>query len=235
MEEMSAVDLTGPIPKNLLKEVKPIHGELMRARYIDSVARLESARSVLKVLSEYLEQRGIVGIHYTRAESASILAKGLVCTKGAERRRWFLETYGHHFTREERRSIERAWRAYFEPDQNAVRDSRIWFNLPKVEIDGGADPLLRHFGGETIYMPLVDLGTVADKIRSFGEPLVVKCRLVPSQLIGFWEFPAALVWLSGHHVRINPNAGLYGVDVYVTQDVPPSDILSVEKVELKSW
>lgn len=105
----------------------------------------------------------------------------------------------------------------------------MYFNLtPKALTAGGAKPLLELFGGETIYMGLLQLPDILAKIRTFGTPLVVRCRLRPSALIGCWEHPAALVWLSAYHISVNPKANLYDVDVYSPAAIPPKDILSIE-------
>jgi hypothetical protein len=115
---------------------------------------------------------------------------------------------------------------------NSARDNMIWFNLsPQAMENGDAGPLLEHYGGEVVYMPLTNLGSISLKIRDIGQPLVVKCRLNPNQINGFWEYPIALVWLSAYHTKINPNARFYDQDIYSTTAIPLQDILSVETAQ----
>jgi hypothetical protein len=231
---MISFESAASIPDDIVHMIEPLKGQLMQARFVDSVARTRSAQPVLARMTQYLEQTGIIGIHYTRAVPGDISAGGLICATGAERRAWFLEKYGHHFRDCELETIKAAWRQYFTDCQNSVRDSKVFFCLTmKALVNGGAAPLLENFGGEAINMPLVGLPGITDKIRSLGSPLIVKCALKPSELHCSWDYHAAVVWLSAYHTQINSQAALYDVDVYTTSSIPPQDIISIEVA--KEW
>jgi hypothetical protein len=226
---MISLESAPSIPGDILRLIKPLEEELMQSRSIDSVARGRNAQPVLARMNEHLEDSGIVGIHYTRAVPEDISASGLVCATGAQRRAWFLAKYGHHFCSPELEAIKAAWRQYFTGCQNSARDNKVFFNLTATALkDGGAAPLLEYFGGEAINMPLVGLPKITEKIKHLGSPLIVKCGLKPSRLLGCWTYPAAVVWLSAYHKQLNSRAVLYDVDVYATSTVRPENIISIE-------
>jgi len=226
---MILLESAASIPEEIVRLISPLSEQLMQSRFVDSVARTRAAQPVLARMTDYLEQTGIIGIHYTRAVPADISASGLICATGAERRAWFLEKYADHFSHSELRAIKAAWQQFFTERQNSVRDSKVFFCLTmRALLNGGAAPLLENFGGEAINMPLVGLPRITDKIRVLGSPLIVRCGLKPSRLRGSWDHPAAVVWLSAFHTRLNPQAALYDVDVYTTSSISPEDVISVE-------
>lgn len=227
--KMIALDSAESIPPELRARLKRLLGSLLRDRYVDSFARTPEAQAVMAEMNDYLESRSVVGIHYTRANPHEIERGGLTCGPGANRRKWFLNEFGHHFSRREIEAIKSAWRKRYDAHENSLRDHRVFFNFTRSALtNGGATPLLENFGGETIYMGLLDLPDILAKSRSFGSPLIVRCRLKISALQACWEFPAALVWLSAYHVAVNPHARLYDVDVFSPAPIPPEDILSIE-------
>jgi len=217
------------IPEEIVRLIQPLNEELMNNRYVDSFARLPKFQRVLARMTDYLEKHRIICVHYTRAVPEDILAAGLICATGAQRRTWFMEKYGNLFCDPEREAIKTAWRQYFKQAQNAARDNKVFFNLSTTALrNGGAGPLLENFGGEAINMPLLDLPRIKQKLNSLGSPLIVKCALKPSRLLGCWEYPAAVVWLSAYQTKVNPKAALYDVDVYTTSSVLPEDIITID-------
>ena len=52
-------------------------------------------------------------------------------------------------------------------------DLRIFFNLiTTAPFNGGADSLLKYYGGEQIYMSLKGETTIASKLHTIGTPLL---------------------------------------------------------------
>ena len=226
------VDTYKSIPKKILPLFESVRDDLTKNNYIDKLARSGKFLSILQKLHNFLEENEVIAIHYTRSFRDSILSKGLILQNGNDRRNSFIKEHGHLFADAEISLIEHAYEEYFSHEQNKVRDGRIWFNYSTMALnDGGAERLLRNYGGEAVYMPLAELAGVREKIQRIGEPLIVKCKIKPSFINGFWDFPSALVWLSSYHIHINPNARFFDVDIYVTQDIPPEDIITVETVQ----
>lgn len=224
-----AVDTASTLPKELLKELSALDSSLKRIDYFDDVEREVDLNSVLERLDSYLEERGVIAHHYTRADPESIRLRGLIVSTGAERRAWFLTAYGHRFTPEQLSQIREAHAKYFWKGQNEVRDGLVFLTLNKHAPDDlDVAPLLSYFGGETINMPLTRIPGVDEVLRSIGKPLVVSVQLHPSQMIDCTDHSAARVWLSAYHAKVNPKAELNGRDVSVCKSIPPKDILSIE-------
>ena len=227
-----AVDTASTLPKELRQELSALDSRLKRIEYFDDVERELKLEldSLLELLDNHLEERGVIAHHFTRAEPESIRTKGLITSTGADRRKWFLAEHGHRFTPEQLSQIRERYAKYFWKGQNAVRDGLIFFNLSKQSLaDGDATPLLEYFGGETIYMPLQRIPGVDEILGSIGKPLVVSFKVQPSQMICSWtKHPAAIVWLSAYHASVNLRAGLYDRDVYVRESIPPQNIMNIE-------
>jgi len=229
------VDSLDQLPNNISAMLSPFRTDFLNENYIDSLVRdLHHLDAVQRAMTEFLEENGVVAYHYTRADKQSIQSNGLLIQQGSQRRKCFLDTFGHLFTPDEISVIRTTWDGYFTKYQDSLRDRRIWFNHTKNALsNGGAGPLLENFGGEMIYMPLDEHSSISTKIKQIGEPLIVHCRLRPSSINGFWEYPAAVVWLSTYHIAVNPEACLYDVDTYTQASVPPEDIIKIETAT--SW
>ena len=192
------VDSLDQFPDHISAMLLPFRVDFLNENYIDSLVRdLHRLDAVQQAMTEFLEENGVVAYHYTRAYRQSIQDNGLLIQQGSYRRQWFLDTYGHLFTSDEISVIKAAWKKYFTESQDACRDGRIWFNHTKNALsNGGAGPLLENFGGEMIYMPLDKHSSISAKIKQMGEPLIVHCRLKPSVINGYWDYPSAVAWLS---------------------------------------
>ena len=140
---MISLESAASIPNEIVRLIQPLQQELMQYRYIDSVARTRKAQTALSTITDYLEGKGIIGIHYTRAVPGDISANGLICCTGAQRRALFLKKYGHLFSDSELEDIKTAWEKFFKQGQNSVRDNRVYFTLTtKALTDGGAAALI---------------------------------------------------------------------------------------------
>ena len=113
--------------------------------------------------------------------------------------------------------------------QNRVRDNRLWFNLTKSALrNGDAEPLLRNYGGEVVYMPFSQDRELSEILGSIGEPLVILCNLDTGNLSTFSTHPWGKVWLSSYHLRVNTDAYQTDLDVYVGSPVLPEQIINIE-------
>ena len=136
-----------------------------------------------------------------------------------------MSRYSGLFTVEELETIKKLWDAYFDRIMVESRDHRIFFNLTTTALfDGGAEPLLKYYGGEQVYMPLQRESSIAQKLQSIGTPLLIKVILDPKQLSNFYEDDIAKIAISSYHRNKNNNADQYDRDVYQQQPISPSQI-----------
>jgi hypothetical protein len=144
----------------------------------------------------------------------------------------FVEKHGHHFTRDELNTMRVAWASYFPGLQDQGRNGLLWFCLaPDQVLGAGAKPLFTYFGGEAIYMPLVEISNIGEKLRSLGAPVVVETSLDPQELRTFSEFPLATNSLSLYHRTINPDACIHAREGYLKRDVSRDEIVRVTRRE----
>jgi len=203
---------------------------LQERQYLEQVIEDPVLRKLAADLDSVCQAEGVVGYHFTRAERGEIETRGLLARTGGERRRDFLASYGQRFTKPQLQRIQRRWSEYFDSEMNRVRDGRVWFSFTIEPLrDGGAERLLSYYGGEVVFMPLTEDEDedVAEILRGIGEPLVVECALDAGLLHTFSDAPWGRVWLSSHHVAVNPEAVRFDVDAYQKVSVEPARILSV--------
>lgn len=225
------IDLTSidSMPGEILARLKPYRETFLRACHIEECLDHDEVLSIVRDLNDRCIEADIIGYHFTRSFKERILAQGLVAKAGKDRRAAFLKEFGNLLSASQLRDIEEAWTCYFAGDQTP-RDERVWFNLTLDALgDGAADRLLRHFGGEVIYMPLADNQVVAPILRSIGDALVVTCALEASSMTAFTEHPWGEVWLGAYHRGLNPSAERVDRDIYMSRSLPPERILSIRE------
>lgn len=126
--------------------------------------------------------------------------------------------------------MKSAWASYFPGLQDRGRNGLLWFCLAPDQVVGdGTERLFEYFGGEAIYMPLVQVTTVAAKLRAMGDPVIVEIAIAPNELHTFSEHPFATNSLSLYHRRVNRNACIHAREGYLTRDVSPNEIVRVVK------
>jgi hypothetical protein len=226
-----AIDLAQPadIPRELLSILAEQRELMISAESIEELLKSEEIRDVVIALDLIVEKEGVVGYHYTRNFKQSIEINGLVMKSGAERRAFFLKEYGNRFTPEQLERLKDGWGNYFNSVQNQVRDNLLWFNLTKSSLrNGDAEPLLRNYGGEVVYMPFSQDRELSEILGSIGEPLVIRCNLDTGNLRTFSTHPWGNVWLSSYHLRVNSDAYQTDLDVYAGSPVLPEQIINIE-------
>lgn len=163
--------------------------------------------SIVKEIDAYCAKRFIVGFHYTKGLPTEIATTGLKCRTGLEIRNNFLANHGSIFTQKELEIIQKAWDADFDLRQQKSRDSRIYFNFTTTALNSpGTEPLLTHFGGEQVYMPLQHLDSIGTKIKMLGVAMIIKCVLDPKNLNTFHEYPWGRIAVSTYHHSLNIEA-----------------------------
>lgn len=223
------------LPPALVARLEQHADRLAREEFLDRFRIDTDIGSLVRELNDVCLDMGVIGYHHTRAIEADLRRDGLIAIAGAERRARFRAEYGHRFSAQQLRWIDSQWAAYFDRQQNRARDRRVWFTLTIDIADRGVDPLLRHFGGEAVYMPLIDDEGIASVLRTIGEPLIVACALDGKMARTFMENPWGWVWLSTYHQIINPKAHRLDLDVYVDAPIPPGRIVHIHSASALGW
>lgn len=116
-------------------------------------------------------------------------------------------------------------RYFVGPAHTTGRDGKIWFCLTGVTArSSGAQDLLRHFGGEAVYKPLMSHRATAAKLSQIGQPVIVEVRL-PAGVATLFSLTRPL--LSAYHRTVRPDAHMSDVTASIRQSAPPADILAV--------
>jgi hypothetical protein len=219
------------IPVEVLFRLK-VHDALFRElEFSEQFLEVEEINRIVCELDEICRSNGIVGVHYTRAEKEKLETEGLVAKAGEDRRKQFLERFGHLFAGEQRVRLLAGWSSYFNHEQCRVRDNRVWFNLTRVAYPNmGAEDLLAHYGGEVIYMPFSRDPEIEAILRSIGEPLIVECSLDVAEVQTFCQNAWGRTWVSSYHRSVNPDAHQWDVDLYTRMSVSPEAIIRIEVV-----
>ena len=216
------------IPSASLSGLQRADTVLRECEFIEQVLRHKELHRVATELDQLCQVQGVVGYHYTRATPELIGTHGLLTSRGEDRRRDFVKTYGHLFSAAQLERVRRIWSNYFDGRDVQVRDGRLWFNFTLTALDnGGADRLLTYFGGEQVYMPLTNDEEIAAVLQTIGEPLIVESELATRKLHTFSEVPWGTIWLSSYHVSVNKEAIQHDVDAYLLESVLPSCIVGI--------
>lgn len=224
MKILNLCTLAG-FPPFFFEEMEKRTKLLLNTEFSDELVENPVFQELIERITEFSKDCNIIGYHYTRANKEDILKEGLKSKSGQEIRETFLSRYSGLFTVEELETIKKLWDAYFDRIMVESRDHRIFFNLTTTALfDGGAEPLLKYYGGEQVYMPLQRESSIAQKLQSIGTPLLIKVILDPKQLSNFYEDDIAKIAISSYHRNKNNNADQYDRDVYQQQPISPSQI-----------
>lgn len=215
-------------PKEVHDEISKLEDKLLSVEYLETLYDRHEFRSVLSSISEWIKSSFIVGYHYTRANKREIIDQGLLIRSGQEIRDKFIAKHASKFAAEQIKEFDQSWNSYLDNPTSSSRDNKIWFSFSLEGLrNGGADNLLSNFGGEQVYWTIKHKPIFRDIIKSFGESLVIKCRLDPNYLCQPDLEDLGKVVISSYHVLIHPEAQLVDFDGFQEIPVLPSDILSV--------
>ncbi|WP_290746366.1 hypothetical protein [Fibrobacter sp. UBA4309] len=214
MKILNLCTLAG-FPSFFFEEMEKHTELLLNTEFEDELVENPVFQDLIDRITDFSKDCKIIGYHYTRADKDDILKGGLKSRTGQEIRETFLSRYGKLFTPEELDTIKNAWNAYFNKNMISCRDYRIFFNLTTTALfDSGAEPLLRYYGGEQVYMPLKGFPSIAKKIQNIGSPLLIKATLNPCQLKLFDYEDIAKIAISSYHRLLRPDASQCDRDVY---------------------
>lgn len=224
MKTLNLCTLAG-FPPFFFEEMEKHTELLLETEFSDELIENPVFQELIERLTDFSKDYNIIGYHYTRANKEDILKEGLKSRSGQEVREAFLSRYGSLFTAEEFDTIKKSWNAYFNRTMVESRDHRIFFNLTTTALfDSGAEPLLKYYGGEQVYMPLKGEPTIANKLQSIGTPLLIKAILDPEQLSNFYEDDIAKIAISSYHRSKRVDVDQYDCDVYQREPISPKQI-----------
>jgi len=195
------------LPEVYLGQLAEWDAHFRRELYLTNVMKDRAFRRLVEDIDSFCAKNMVLGFHYTRGFPADFLAHGLLVRSGEQSRSESMQRFREIFTPAQCAAISAAWAQHFTAGQPEVRDSRVWFNFTTSALgNGGADRLLTYYGGEQIYLPIRELPGIGKTLRSIGQPLIVKCALVPAELQTFIEHPWGSIVTSSYHRLVNPAA-----------------------------
>lgn len=213
------------LPSSFLKRLKKCDCFFERELHLESVREIPTVSLLIRDINDYCSKNMVIGFHYTRAIPDDLLAQGLRIRSGEQIRAEFISRFGHIFSPEEIGALKAAWASYFDASMTRVRDNRIFFNFTTAALNNGsAEPLLKNFGGEQVYFCIDELPSIGEKIASIGQPLIVKCALLPKDVHTYLEHPWGSIVTSAYHKTVNPNAHQTDQDGWQAVPVPPGQI-----------
>jgi len=230
---MNTVDLESleGLPSYFIEELKQCNLYFSRAEFLETIRNNPEISSVIERINEYCMHSMVIGYHYTRAIPEDLLNSGLKPRSGEEIRRQFLEKFGSLFSEQQILNIKEAWGRCYNEQIRSVRDNRIYFNFTKSALGNrGAELLLKYYGGEQVYFHIVELSGVSEVLASIGKPFIVRCKLIPSEVKSFLQYPWGEIAVSSYHRMVNPEAYPVDQDGCQFTSVPPEriELLHVE-------
>jgi hypothetical protein len=199
-----------------------------RHEFLEVVLENQSVCTIANDLEAYLNKQRIYGYHCTKEPSPRFFeTRGLRPTDIQTHQAEFLATYGDKFTSNEITEIKASWEDYFEGHgQRRLRDGHVWACLSRSLVKtSGTKTFFRYFGGESIFMPLIQNSSIALKLEAIGRPVVVELTLPGNILKAGYKISLAV--LSRYHATIRPDSHSYESEAHFCQAVPPEDIIRV--------
>lgn len=224
---MKLVDLENPrsLPDHLKQELQACDRYFFRHQFLEQVRHEPLVRVAIERINSYCTQNMVVGYHYTRAIPKDLRESGLQARSGAEIRSLFLERFGYRFTESQLEKVKTTWGRCYDERMRKARDNRIYFNFTRTALgNSGARLLQKNYGGEQVYFYIDKLPGVGEILSSIGEPLVVKCALIPAEVKTYLAQPWGEIAVSSYHRIVNPSAHQVDQDGHQFAPVPPERI-----------
>ncbi|SFF35760.1 hypothetical protein [Sunxiuqinia elliptica] len=219
------------LPVSFIKRLNDFDAHFRFYEFLENFANNKTMNNLISEINDYCLTHKIVGFHFTNALEQDILTHGIIIRTGQEIRASFTKNHFHLFSTNEQDQIRLLWKGQFDNSNGKNRDNRIFFNFTQhALINGGAELLLKYYGGEQVYFPLYRIPEIAHKLENIGEPMILKCSLDPNMINTFIENPWGKIIASSYHRKINPNAHTIDQDGYQEIEVKKENI---EIIKLK--
>ena len=216
------------LPADLVTRLAPYQRLFRRHEYLDDVLDNNTVQGIAEELDAHLQGQTIRGYHCTKEPFEGFFQeRGLRLTDVLAHQAEFLSFFQDRFTQEEIAEMRAVWTRHFvEGRQIERRNGMVWACLSRSLVKTeGTQVFFRYMGGESIFMPLKRHLTIAGKLESIGQPVVVEIEVPGSEV----RFPGVLAKhvLSLYHAGINPDAFVYPSETSMRQPVPPQAIIKV--------
>ena len=226
------LDSLDSIPADLSNQLKNYRAAFQKSPCLETVLQDANIREIANELESHLKQQCILGYHCTREPFTGFYkARGLRLTDVRQHQTEFLGSFGDRFSSIEITQIEEAWLNYFERENKRNdREDQIWACLtrPNPPHDG-TESFFQYFGGEIIFIPLMKMPVILDKLTKIGCPVVVEIELRADELHINGSMSHAV--LSRYHRTIRPDAYLSESEACFRKSVPPSKIIRVTPLD----
>lgn len=218
-------DTLSGIPEEFIRRLKSQNDFLLKCQFLEQLCQDYNIIHLIVDINNYCSEKEIIGYHYTNALERDFLEKGIVVRTGNEIRQDFIERHFHLFSGKEQRQILEKWEKQFDAEEAELRDGSIYFNFLKEAINnGGAEDLLKYYGGEQVYLPLLPLVKIRKKLEKIGIPMILRCKLNPKDITTSIENPWGKIAVSSYHRIVNPTAILEDQDGCQSVEVSPDKI-----------
>lgn len=213
------------IPEEFIKRLNLHNDFFIKCHFLDQLAQNEDINHLIVDINYFCSGNAIIGYHYTNAIERDLLEKGIVVRTGRDIRQDFIARHFYLFSEKEQRQILENWEKQFDAPEAKLRDGVIYFNFLKVALNnGGAEDLLKYYGGEQVYLPLLPLVKIRKKLEKIGIPMILKCKLNPNDITTSIENPWGKIAVSKYHRIVNPAAILEDQDGYQSVGLSPDKI-----------
>jgi hypothetical protein len=213
------------IPEEFIRRLKSYNDFFLKCKFLEQLCQDNNIIHLITDINNYCSEKAIIGYHYTNGIERDFLEKGLVVRTGRDIRQDFVKRHFHLFSEKEQRQILKNWEKQFDQGEAELRDDSIYFNFLKEALhNGGAEDLLKYYGGEQVYLPLLPLAKVRKKLERIGIPMILRCKLNPKDIAISIENPWGKIAVSKYHRAINPVALLEDQDGCQRINVNPDNI-----------
>lgn len=213
------------LPKEFIKRLKTYDTIFMQYNFLEHFEDNENIYQLIIDINNFCLENKVIGYHYSNGMENDFLEKGIMIRSGKEIRQDFIERHFYLFSKEEQNQILFKWKERFDDEDAEVRDNCIFFNFTKGALkDGGAELLLRYYGGEQVYFPIFQLPQIGTKLENIGIAMILKCTLNPKDINTFIEYPWGKITVSGYHRIVNPVAHEVDQDGCQRVGVSPENI-----------
>lgn len=213
------------IPEEFIKRLKLHNDFFMKCHFLEQLVQDKDINHLMVDINNFCSGNTIIGYHYTNAIERDLLEKGIVVRTGRDIRQDFIARHFHLFSEKEQRQILENWEKQFDEQEAKLRDGYIYFNFLKEALNnGGAEDLLKYYGGEQVYLPLLRLIKIRRKLQRIGIPMILKCKLNPNDITASIENPWGKITVSKYHRTVNPAAILEDQDGYQSVGLSPDKI-----------
>lgn len=216
-------------PKKIKERVASLRDELLGNEFMETLINSDPFRAIAEELEAFIFTHRVMGYHCTKEQQPGYFeAHGLRVLRREDHQAEFVQKFGTSFSTEELAEMQRDWSAYFDGEQDRCRNGRLWLCLaPDQVVDSGTKQFFAYYGGESVYVPIVQHSAIKEKLRAIGNPVVVEVSIDPGKLCTFLPVPFALNTLSRFHHRMNPDAHICSREGYLICPINPVEIVRV--------